>query len=188
MVDPCPVSFEQHERCEPYLMPALYYTRGDVTLSPGDCIAFMEAMPEKSVDLVIADLPYNLSNGGFTCQSGRRAPVYTGACDPFRKPGRQMRKVGSIPSRSGAEKKYGRHPTQKTYALLEHIILGCTGQGSLVPDPFTGSSTTRLAADATGRWCVGIDREPEYPDRSIARFEDRGRGQAGSMVGGARDA
>ena len=38
-------------------------------------------LDEKSVDLVFADPPYFLSNGGFTCQSGRRAPVAKGEWD-----------------------------------------------------------------------------------------------------------
>jgi site-specific DNA-methyltransferase (adenine-specific) len=41
-------------------------------------------LPEASVDLVFADPPYFLSNGGFTCQSGRRAPVGKGAWDASR--------------------------------------------------------------------------------------------------------
>jgi len=36
------------------------------------------------VDLVFADPPYFLSNGGFTCQSGRRAPVGKGTWDASR--------------------------------------------------------------------------------------------------------
>ncbi|HMZ32423.1 MAG TPA: site-specific DNA-methyltransferase, partial [Methanoregulaceae archaeon] len=72
----------------------------------------------------------------------------------------------------GSEKKFGRHPTQKPIALLERIILGCTAEGDLILDPFTGSSTTGLAADATGRRFVGIDREEEYLDLSIARLEN----------------
>jgi len=36
------------------------------------------------VDLVFADPPYFLSNGGFTCQSGRRAPVAKGPWDTSR--------------------------------------------------------------------------------------------------------
>jgi len=41
-------------------------------------------VPAESVDLVFADPPYFLSNGGFTCQSGRRAPVGKGTWDASR--------------------------------------------------------------------------------------------------------
>lgn len=47
----------------------------------GDCIECLPKFQEKSVDLVFADPPYFLSNGGFTCQSGRRAPVRKGDWD-----------------------------------------------------------------------------------------------------------
>jgi len=50
----------------------------------GDCVELMQAFPEASFDLVFADPPYFLSNGGFTCQSGRRAPVDKGAWDQSR--------------------------------------------------------------------------------------------------------
>ncbi len=47
----------------------------------GDCIAALERLPPASVDLVFADPPYHLSNGGTTCRSGRRASVDKGAWD-----------------------------------------------------------------------------------------------------------
>jgi site-specific DNA-methyltransferase (adenine-specific) len=50
----------------------------------GDCVELMQALPEAGFDLVFADPPYFLSNGGFTCQSGRRAPVDKGAWDQSR--------------------------------------------------------------------------------------------------------
>ena len=53
-------------------------------LHAGDCVERLAAVPPESVDLVFADPPYFLSNGGFTCQSGRRAPVGKGAWDASR--------------------------------------------------------------------------------------------------------
>jgi site-specific DNA-methyltransferase (adenine-specific) len=54
------------------------------TLYRGDCVELLPAFAEASFDLVFADPPYFLSNGGFTCQSGRRAPVEKGAWDQSR--------------------------------------------------------------------------------------------------------
>jgi site-specific DNA-methyltransferase (adenine-specific) len=271
------------------MLPAPYYRNGDFTLYLGDCIPLLQALPEESVDLIFADPPYNLSNGGFTCHSGKRAPVDKGrwdassgiegdfqfhsawieacrrvlketgsiwisgtyhsiyACgfalqrlgfhilndicwfkpnappnlstryftashetliwakkcrdtrhtfnypllkngewsgDPFKKPGRQMRTVWSIPSPKGKEKKLGRHPTQKPCALLSRIIIGCTAEGDLVLDPFTGSSTTGLAAYTAGRKFIGIEKEQEYLDLSIARFRESVRLNAGRATPG----
>ncbi|MGO9829645.1 MAG: DNA-methyltransferase [Myxococcaceae bacterium] len=56
----------------------------DWTLAQGDCRALLAELPAASVDLVFADPPYFLSNGGFTCQAGRRAPVRKGAWDASR--------------------------------------------------------------------------------------------------------
>jgi site-specific DNA-methyltransferase (adenine-specific) len=47
----------------------------------GDCIAVLEKLPPRSVDLIFADPPYHLSNGGTTCQSGRRVRVDKGGWD-----------------------------------------------------------------------------------------------------------
>ncbi len=47
----------------------------------GDCLEALESLPPQSVDLVFADPPYHLSNGGTTCRGGRRASVDKGAWD-----------------------------------------------------------------------------------------------------------
>ena len=53
-------------------------------LARGDSLDLLEKLPPRSVDLVFADPPYRLSNGGSTCQSGRRAPVNKGGWDASR--------------------------------------------------------------------------------------------------------
>jgi site-specific DNA-methyltransferase (adenine-specific) len=53
-------------------------------LQAGDCLERLGGLPAESADLVFADPPYFLSNGGFTCQSGRRAPVAKGTWDASR--------------------------------------------------------------------------------------------------------
>jgi site-specific DNA-methyltransferase (adenine-specific) len=50
-------------------------------LVQGDCLEALERLPPSSVDLCFADPPYMLSNGGTTCQSGRRVSVDKGAWD-----------------------------------------------------------------------------------------------------------
>ncbi len=58
-----------------------YYRDGHFTLYLGDCQEVLEEMPAGEFGLVFADPPYNLSNGGFTCQSGKRASVDKGPWD-----------------------------------------------------------------------------------------------------------
>ncbi len=52
----------------------------------GDCLEILSAIPENSVDLVFADPPYFLSNGGITCHAGKMVSVNKGAWDKSRGP------------------------------------------------------------------------------------------------------
>jgi len=92
--------------------------------------------------------------------------------DQMKKPGLQMRSVWSINTPKPIEKKFGKHPTQKPSDLLRRIVLASTNKGDLILDPFTGSSTTGLAAYLYGRNFIGIDSEKQYLDLSIKRFEE----------------
>jgi len=92
--------------------------------------------------------------------------------DYLKKPNTQMRSVWAIGAPKPIEKKFGKHPTQKPFDLLKRIVLASTQKGDLILDPFTGSSTTGLAAYLYKRSFVGIDIEKKYLDLSIKRFED----------------
>jgi site-specific DNA-methyltransferase (adenine-specific) len=46
-----------------------------------DCVDLMKTMPPESVDMVFADPPYRLSNGGVTVKNGRKATVDKGVWD-----------------------------------------------------------------------------------------------------------
>jgi site-specific DNA-methyltransferase (adenine-specific) len=86
--------------------------------------------------------------------------------------GKQMRSVWTINTPQKIEKTFGKHPTQKPIELLKRIVLASTNKDDLILDPFTGSSTTGLAAYLLGRKFIGIDTEKEYLDLSIKRFEE----------------
>jgi DNA modification methylase len=49
------------------------------------------------------------------------------------------------------------YPTQKPVALLERVIRAATHEGALVLDAFSGSGTTAIAAEQTGRRWVAVD-------------------------------
>ena len=57
------------------------HATADYRLVHGNSIELLGRLPPASVDLIFADPPYNLSNGGSTCQSGRRVAVHKGAWD-----------------------------------------------------------------------------------------------------------
>jgi site-specific DNA-methyltransferase (adenine-specific) len=58
-----------------------YYKNGDFELYLSDCIKFLNTLPEESVDMIFADPPYNLSNGGFSVHAGKRVSVHKGDWD-----------------------------------------------------------------------------------------------------------
>ena len=57
-----------------------------IRLYQGDCLALLALIPESSVDLVFADPPYFLSNGGITCHAGRMVSVNKGDWDKSKGP------------------------------------------------------------------------------------------------------
>lgn len=82
---------------------------------------------------------------------------------------KQMTDVWRLPAIAPWEKKCGKHPTQKPLAVLSRIILASTKQNAWILDPFTGSSTTGIAANLLGRRFLGIDKEVEYLEISRSR-------------------
>ncbi|MBN1644391.1 MAG: site-specific DNA-methyltransferase [Dehalococcoidales bacterium] len=251
-------------------------------LLKGDCIDILNLASVNSIDMIFADPPYFLSNGGITCQAGRMVSVDKGKWDKsngvsndhdfalqwlaacrrvlkndgtiwvsgtmhstysvgfalqklgykllneicWYKPnaapnlstryfthshetvlwaaksdkskhkfdyqamkniagGKQMRSlwkdikveddsqdIWSISTTPSVEKKFGKHPTQKPLALLERIILASTNSGDIVLDPFTGSSTTGVAAIRHNRRFIGIETDTDYLELSVKRLNE----------------
>lgn len=86
--------------------------------------------------------------------------------------GTQMRDVWNLPAIAKWEKSCGKHPTQKPLCVLSRIILASTIKGAWILDPFTGSSTTGIAANLLGRRFLGIDQEERFLHISKARKEE----------------
>ncbi len=247
------------------------------TLYHGNCLDILKQIPDNSIDMIFADPPYMLSNGGFSIQSGKRVCVNKGGWDKsngfradfkfqnewiesckrvlkpsgtiwisgtyhsiyqcgfalqlngyhilndiawfkpnaapnlscrfftashetliwarkdkkakhtfnyasmkngqwsedfLKKPNLQMRSVWAINTPKSTEKTFGKHPTQKPFDLLRRIVLASTNPGDIILDPFTGSSTTGLAAFFYERKFIGIDIEEKYLDLSVKRFQE----------------
>lgn len=254
-----------------------YFKDRGFSLYHCDAIEFLEQLPDNSVDMIFADPPYNLSNGGFTVHAGKRVSVNKGEWDAskgfdddysfhkrwiessrrvlkpngtiwisgtyhsiyqcghalqslnfhilndiawfkpnaspnlscrfftashetliwarkdkkakhtfnyqdmkngdwegdiIKKPNKQMRSVWSILTPRLSEKKFGKHPTQKSLELLRRVVMSSTNKGDLIVDPFTGSSTTGIMSRSLGRKFVGIDTEKKYLDLSIKRLKE----------------
>ena len=86
--------------------------------------------------------------------------------------GTQMRDVWRLPAIAPWEKSCGKHPTQKPLCVLSRIIQASTLPGAWILDPFTGSSTTGIAANLLGRRFLGIDQNEEFLELSKERREE----------------
>lgn len=245
---------------------------GKATIFKADCRNIMDSIPSGSINMIFADPPYFLSNGGMSCHAGRRVSVNKGEWDKskgieethkfnlewlkkcqniltdngtiwvsgtshiiysigfamqqlgfkilndiawfkinpppnlscryfthatetiiwaaknknsrhyFDYPlmrkmnnNKQMQSLWSITAPKAEEKIYGKHPTQKPVTLLERIVLASTDKNNIVLDPFTGSSTTGVAAYRLGRYFIGIDNNKEYLDLSVKRLNFKQR-------------
>lgn len=82
---------------------------------------------------------------------------------------KQMKDVWKLPAIAKWEKSCGKHPTQKPLSVLSRIILASTKPNAWILDPFTGSSTTGIAANLLNRRFLGIDQEKEFLDLSKKR-------------------
>ena len=85
---------------------------------------------------------------------------------------KQMKDVWTTSLTKPSEKKQGKHPTQKPLEILERIILASTEENDLILDPFSGSSTTGIAANKLNRRYIGIDNSKEYLELSIRRYKE----------------
>src|SRR5260370_8658480 len=66
--------------------PAFNDEKHHLRIYQGDCLEILAQIPESSVDLVFADPPYFLSNGGITCHAGKMVSVNKSAGDKSRGP------------------------------------------------------------------------------------------------------
>lgn len=82
--------------------------------------------------------------------------------------GRSQDSVLEIP-RPRANKE---HPTMKPVALIQRCIENSSNADDLIVDPFGGSGSTLLAAEACGRSAALIELSPAYCDVIVKRWED----------------
>lgn len=93
--------------------------------------------------------PGNVNNAGIHSRPG--------------KPGRNARSVWTIAAQPFPAAHFATFPV----TLPQRCILAGCKPGGTVLDPFSGSGTTGLAAQKTGRRYVGIDINPTYHDLAL---------------------
>jgi DNA modification methylase len=63
------------------------------------------------------------------------------------------------------------HGTQKPVECMRRPIVNNSNPGQSVYDPFLGSGTTLIAAETTGRVCLGLELDPRYVDVAVRRWQ-----------------
>jgi len=254
--------------CPEGASPAFASKDGRFVLYNGDCLDLLPKLPGACVDMIFADPPYFLSNGGITCHAGKMVSVNKGKWDrsmgfkenyeftrrwlsacqrvlkangtiwvsgtshiihvvgccldelgykilndiTWVKPNpppnlscryfthatetiiwagkdkkckhkfnyklmkklngdRQMTSVWTIEAPRRDEKVFGKHPTQKSLALLERIVQSGSDEDDVILDPFSGSATTGIAAARLGRRYIGLDLELQYIELGKKRYQ-----------------
>ncbi|MGB3740112.1 MAG: DNA methyltransferase [Pontixanthobacter sp.] len=73
--------------------------------------------------------------------------------------------------KAGRDEELAMHPTVKPAAMVADAIRDCSRRGGIVLDAFSGSGTTIMAAEQTGRRGRAIELDPRYVDVAIRRWQ-----------------
>lgn len=71
-----------------------------------------------------------------------------------------------------------KHKGRKPISLLRHILSLFTKQDQTVVDPFLGTGTTLIACEKEGRSCIGAEKDVEYCEHIIRRWEKEANSEA----------
>jgi DNA modification methylase len=82
---------------------------------------------------------------------------------------RKQTTLWTIPS--GGQDAQTDHATQKPVECMRRPMVNNSNPGQAVYDPFLGSGTTLIAAETSGRVCLGMDLEPRYVDVAVRRWQ-----------------
>jgi DNA modification methylase len=72
---------------------------------------------------------------------------------------------------AGAENELTGHSTQKPVEIMRRPLLNHTRLGEACYDPFLGSGSTLIAAEACSRICYGMEIDPRYVDVAVLRWQ-----------------
>ena len=64
------------------------------------------------------------------------------------------------------------HGTQKPVECMKRPMENNSSPGQAVYEPFSGSGTSIIAAEITGRACLAMELNPAYVDVAVKRWED----------------
>jgi DNA modification methylase len=81
---------------------------------------------------------------------------------------RKQTTVWAIPHRKSASG----HGTEKPVECMKRPIENNSSSGQAVYEPFSGSGTTIIAAEMTGRSCHAVELNPAYVDVAVRRWQE----------------
>jgi DNA modification methylase len=84
---------------------------------------------------------------------------------------RKQTTLWQIDQRASAEDSATVHGTQKPVACMRRPIENNSSPGQAVYEPFSGSGTTIIAAEMTGRACHALELSPAYVDVAVTRWQ-----------------
>lgn len=100
--------------------------------------------------------------------------------------GRTRGNVWSYPGLSsmqgGRKEQLAMHPTVKPVALVADAIKDASHRNGIILDAFSGSGTTIIAAERTGRRARAIEIDPTYVDVAVKRWQNL-TGKAAMLAG-----
>ena len=64
------------------------------------------------------------------------------------------------------------HSTQKPVECMRRPILNNSAPGDAIYEPFSGSGTTIIASEMTGRRCLAMEIDPAYCDVAVLRWQE----------------
>ena len=73
---------------------------------------------------------------------------------------------------SGSKEDKTPHPTQKPVECMKRPIENNSSPGQAVYEPFSGSGTTIIAGEMTGRHVYAVELNPAYVDVAVRRWQD----------------
>ncbi len=73
--------------------------------------------------------------------------------------------------KAGRDEELAMHPTVKPVEMVADAIRDCSRRGGIVLDAFSGSGTTIMAAEQTGRRARAIELDPRYVDVAVRRWQ-----------------
>jgi site-specific DNA-methyltransferase (adenine-specific) len=85
--------------------------------------------------------------------------------------GAKPKDVIEIPTTCNGMQEKTKHPTQKPEELIRKLVFAASDRGDTILDPFSGSGTTLVVAEQSGRKWLGCEINPEYNHWAISRLQ-----------------